>query len=110
MQLRSPAAADFSAGLFVVKPKLLSPLLCLYFEFFFGYISLIPLSQTVIQSQSTIMAASQVQELPRKLWEHSDPKSTEMYKFMQNVNRKHGLNLKVCVSQISPISPRQHRI
>lgn len=41
------------------------------------------------------MTSSQVQELPRKLWEHPDPKSTEIYKFMQNVNRKHGLNLKV---------------
>lgn len=32
--------------------------------------------------------------VPRKLWEHPDPKSTAMYKFMQQVNRKHGLNLK----------------
>ncbi|KAF7524944.1 hypothetical protein G7054_g11257 [Neopestalotiopsis clavispora] len=32
--------------------------------------------------------------LPRKLWEHPDPQSTEMYKFMQTVNQKHKLNLK----------------
>lgn len=31
--------------------------------------------------------------IPRKLWEHPDPQSTEMYKFMQKVNRKHNLNL-----------------
>lgn len=34
-------------------------------------------------------------KLPRKLWEHPDPKSTDMYKFMQEVNKKHGLNLQV---------------
>jgi hypothetical protein len=27
---------------------------------------------------------------PTKLWEHSDPKSTEMYKFMQIINQKYG--------------------
>ncbi|ETS77143.1 hypothetical protein PFICI_11017 [Pestalotiopsis fici W106-1] len=32
--------------------------------------------------------------IPRKLWEHPDPQSTEMYKFMQSVNQKHKLNLK----------------
>ncbi|KAH6655306.1 acetoacetyl-coenzyme A synthetase [Truncatella angustata] len=31
--------------------------------------------------------------IPRKLWEHADPKSTNMWKFMQKVNGKHGLNL-----------------
>lgn len=36
-----------------------------------------------------------VMKLPRKLWEHPDPKSTDMYKFMQEVNKKHGLNLQV---------------
>ncbi|KAK7954448.1 acetoacetate-CoA ligase [Apiospora saccharicola] len=32
--------------------------------------------------------------MPRKLWEHSNPRETEMYKFMQEVNRKHNLNLQ----------------
>jgi hypothetical protein len=33
--------------------------------------------------------------IPRKLWEHPDPKRTQMYKFMQEANRKHNLNIKV---------------
>ncbi|ROT39304.1 acetoacetyl-coenzyme A synthetase [Sodiomyces alkalinus F11] len=32
--------------------------------------------------------------MPRKLWEHPDPQNTEMYRFMQDLNRKHGLNLE----------------
>ncbi|KAK1826774.1 acetoacetyl-CoA synthetase [Podospora conica] len=32
--------------------------------------------------------------LPRKLWEHPDPKSTQMWKFMQTVNTSHNLQLK----------------
>ncbi|KAK6420011.1 hypothetical protein LTR95_016989 [Oleoguttula sp. CCFEE 5521] len=32
--------------------------------------------------------------LPRKLWEHPDPKSTNAWKFMQQVNKKHGQKLK----------------
>jgi len=34
-------------------------------------------------------------EVPRKLWEHPNPESTLMYKFMQELNRKHELQLKV---------------
>ncbi|KAH8649709.1 acetoacetate-CoA ligase [Tricladium varicosporioides] len=30
---------------------------------------------------------------PRKLWEHPNPKGTEMYRFMQEVNEKHNLQL-----------------
>jgi acetoacetyl-CoA synthetase len=33
--------------------------------------------------------------LPRKLWEHPDPQSTRMWKFMQSINRKHNLQLRV---------------
>lgn len=33
--------------------------------------------------------------LPRKLWEHPDPESTQMYKFMHEVNRKSGRDLQV---------------
>lgn len=32
--------------------------------------------------------------IPRKLWEHPNPKSTLAYKFMQTANRKHNLNLQ----------------
>jgi acetoacetyl-CoA synthetase len=35
----------------------------------------------------------QAQTTPRKLWEHSDPKSTRMWKFMQTANRNYNLNL-----------------
>lgn len=34
-------------------------------------------------------------EVPRKLWEHPNPKDTEMYKFMQLINQKYSLELKV---------------
>lgn len=33
--------------------------------------------------------------VPRKLWEHSNPQSTAMYRLMQEINGKHGLQLKV---------------
>ncbi|KAK4127418.1 acetoacetate-CoA ligase [Parathielavia appendiculata] len=32
--------------------------------------------------------------VPRKLWQHSNPKDTQMYRFMQDINRKHNLQLK----------------
>ncbi|KAK5663132.1 hypothetical protein OQA88_6549 [Cercophora sp. LCS_1] len=31
--------------------------------------------------------------VPRKLWEHPDPESTQMWKFLQSINKKHGLQL-----------------
>lgn len=40
-------------------------------------------------------ATMQFDQMPRKLWEHPDPKNTTMWKFMQAANRLHGLNLKV---------------
>ncbi|KAH8652434.1 hypothetical protein BX600DRAFT_386793 [Xylariales sp. PMI_506] len=33
-------------------------------------------------------------DVPRKLWEHPNPKGTQMYKFMQQINKKHSLDLK----------------
>jgi acetoacetyl-CoA synthetase len=30
----------------------------------------------------------------QKLWEHPNPKSTPMYKFLELMNEKHGLNLQ----------------
>jgi len=32
--------------------------------------------------------------MPRKLWEHPDPESTQMWHFLQQVNKKHGLELR----------------
>ncbi|KAH7396406.1 hypothetical protein BKA66DRAFT_263485 [Pyrenochaeta sp. MPI-SDFR-AT-0127] len=32
--------------------------------------------------------------IPRKLWQHANPKSTAMWKFMQRANRKRGLNMQ----------------
>jgi hypothetical protein len=34
-------------------------------------------------------------KMPKKLWEHPNPESTDMYKFMQEVNQKYNLQLKV---------------
>lgn len=34
-------------------------------------------------------------KMPRKLWEHPDPQSTAMWKFIQEVNRIRGLKIKV---------------
>jgi hypothetical protein len=33
--------------------------------------------------------------VPRKLWEHPNPKGTQMYKLMQEINQKQSLQLKV---------------
>lgn len=35
--------------------------------------------------------------IPRKLWEHPDPESTPMWRFLQNVNKRHGLDMKVSI-------------
>ncbi|KAK4225887.1 acetoacetyl-CoA synthetase [Podospora fimiseda] len=40
------------------------------------------------------MTAEESHPVPRKLWEHPDPSSTSMYKFMVGLNEKYGLNLK----------------
>ncbi|QDS69128.1 hypothetical protein FKW77_010367 [Venturia effusa] len=37
---------------------------------------------------------SPVGRLPRKLWEHPNPKSTRMWRFIQKANAKHGLDMK----------------
>lgn len=41
-------------------------------------------------------------EIPRKLWEHPDPKSTQMYQYLQSVNSKFNLQLKVSSPRTSP--------
>ncbi|KAL6897593.1 hypothetical protein GGI43DRAFT_97539 [Trichoderma evansii] len=40
------------------------------------------------------MASTSFDKMPRKLWEHSDPKSTIMWRFMQEANKKHNLNMQ----------------
>lgn len=40
-------------------------------------------------------AGTEPHPVPRKLWEHPDPSSTAMYKFMQEINEKYGLKTKV---------------
>ncbi|TQV93116.1 acetoacetyl-CoA synthase [Cordyceps javanica] len=35
-----------------------------------------------------------LQTMPRKLWEHPNPKETEMWQFMQNCNNRFGLNMQ----------------
>lgn len=39
--------------------------------------------------------------MPRKLWEHPDPQSTNMARFMRSVNEKRGMKMKVRHPQIS---------
>ena len=38
--------------------------------------------------------ATSADNTPEKLWEHPDPESTKMWKFLQVVNEKYNLNLK----------------
>jgi hypothetical protein len=33
--------------------------------------------------------------IPRKLWEHPSPETTEMYRLMQEINKRHNLQLNV---------------
>lgn len=41
------------------------------------------------------MASTSFDKMPRKLWEHPDPKSTVMWRFMQDANKKFNLNMQV---------------
>ncbi len=36
--------------------------------------------------------------MPRKLWEHPNPKETEMWQFMQDCNGRFGLNMQVSLT------------
>lgn len=49
-------------------------------------------------------------KLPRKLWEHPDPKSTAMWKFMQDLNRSHGLTLDVSLVPIEVHLPLRQTV
>lgn len=40
--------------------------------------------------------------MPRKLWEHPNPKGTAMWEFMQEANRRHGLELEVSPRFVLP--------
>lgn len=41
------------------------------------------------------MSQSQVSAVPRKLWEHPNPRSTQMWQFIQDVNEKSNRDIKV---------------
>lgn len=41
------------------------------------------------------MASTSFDKMPRKLWEHPDRKSTVMWRFMQQANKKFNLNMQV---------------
>lgn len=43
------------------------------------------------------MALADAHPVPRKLWEHPDPENTFMWRFMNEINAKRGLNIKVCL-------------
>jgi hypothetical protein len=49
------------------------------------------------------MASTNFDKMPRKLWEHPDRKSTIMWRFMQDANKKLNLNLQVS-KILKPIS------
>lgn len=49
-------------------------------------------------SSQVLIYVMATDELPRKLWEHPDPKGTEMYQFLESVNIHFGLKLKVLAS------------
>lgn len=52
--------------------------------------------------------------MPRKLWEHPNPKETEMWQFMQDCNGRFGLNMQVSpttntrIHVLSQLSPHAH--
>lgn len=47
--------------------------------------------------------AMQEQPLPRELWRHPDPKSTDMEAFRKMVNKTRGKNLKVHTTPPLPL-------
>lgn len=60
-------------------------------------------SGQLLQQYGT-MASTNFDKMPRKLWEHPDPKSTVMWRFMQEANKKFNLNMQVSKSfEASPI-------
>lgn len=48
-----------------------------------------------VHSCVVIMADIQKSSMPRKLWQHPHPERTQMWQFMQEVNKKSGRDLKV---------------
>jgi hypothetical protein len=50
------------------------------------------------------MSPNATMELPRKLWQHANPHSTAMWKFMQGVNRTRGRDMRVSISILRPHS------
>lgn len=52
-----------------------------------------------ITNYNCILDAMDLETMPRKLWEHPNPKETEMWQFMQNCNSRFGLSM-----QVSPLT------
>jgi hypothetical protein len=52
---------------------------------------------------STMNNMSSQHPTPRKLWQHPNPESTTMWKFMQRANKKHGLDMQVSSSNCSSV-------
>jgi hypothetical protein len=55
---------------------------------FFNFPSLFPAINPRLSKMDSL-------SVPRKLWEHPNPESTEMYRLMQEINAKHNLQLNV---------------
>lgn len=66
------------------------------------------LMQTEVEYQAPMMMATAV-STPRKLWEHPDPKSTAMWKFMQEANAKRGLQMQVCPSTLTGLDENKDK-
>jgi acetoacetyl-CoA synthetase len=52
------------------------------------------LPNDIYPNTSPTMPLEQSVALPRKLWEHPDPKNTRMYRFLQSANTKYNLSLQ----------------
>lgn len=108
--------SHFSAFLF---NRLHNPLIFWFLFWFFSplifpFISLHPSHPSCFAPLSSRNMATT--EIPRKLWEHPDPQSTQMYILMQEINKKKNLKLEVCCSWVNchistllrPNSPCRH--
>ena len=56
------------------------------------------------------MAAISNAEVPKILWQHPKPESTQMYRFKRAVEKKHGLNLPVRLNATQQLELCRHGI
>jgi hypothetical protein len=52
--------------------------------------------------------ATEGYEMPRLMWQHPDPTSTDMEAFRKATNAKYGLNLQVCLFRVSNLQAPFH--